>query len=171
MDWIIYILIFQGFLGGSDVIWNHEWKEKLPTKPSAALEQKIHGIRELLYAIIFIGLAWFTWIGFWASVLFGILIIEIMLTAWDFVVEDKTRMLSPTERITHLMLSMTGGAFVALIIPVLLDWWLHPSQLIWVEYGFKAWILTGLGIGAFAWGIRDFWSGLTLSIPQHKNNQ
>jgi hypothetical protein len=32
MDIVIYILIFQGLLGGIDVLWNHEWKEWLATK-------------------------------------------------------------------------------------------------------------------------------------------
>lgn len=103
--------------------------------------------------------------------IFSILVLEIILTAWDFVVEDKTRNLSPTERITHLVLSMVGGAYVALLIPVLLDWSLQPTQLNWVEYGIGSWLLTGFGFGVFAWGIRDLWSGLVLSMLQHKDNQ
>ncbi len=47
MTMVIYLLIFQGFLGGFDVFWNHEWKEMLPKKPTESLEQKIHGVREL----------------------------------------------------------------------------------------------------------------------------
>jgi hypothetical protein len=109
METISYLLIFQGILGGFDVLWNHEWKEKLPSKLNAALEQKIHGVRELFYAVVFLGLAWLSWNGIWAYVLFAIILIEIALTAWDFVVEDKTRTLSSAERITHLLLSMTGG--------------------------------------------------------------
>jgi hypothetical protein len=163
MDTVIYILIFQGILGGFDVLWNHEWKEKLPTKPSAALEQKIHGVRELFYAVVFLGLAWLAWNGIWACILFIVIIIEVILTAWDFVTEDKTRTLSPTERVTHLVLSMTGGAYVALLIPVLIGWSRLMSELVMVEYGVRSWVLTVLGIGVFLWGIRDLWSGLSLS--------
>lgn len=163
MNAVISLLIFQGVLGAYDVIWNHEWKERLPTKPTAALEQKIHGIRELFYAFVFIGLAWWTWHGFWTWILFGVIIIEVVLTAWDFVVEDKTRVLSAAERITHLVLSMTGGAYVALLIPVLLNWSQLPSVFICVEYGVRSWLLTIFGTGVFAWGIRDISSGLALS--------
>jgi hypothetical protein len=163
MDTVIYLLIFQGILGGFDVLWNHEWKEKLPTKPSAALEQKIHGVRELFYAVVFLGLAWLAWNGIWACILFIVIIIEVILTAWDFVTEDKTRTLSPTERVTHLVLSMTGGAYVALLIPVLIGWSRLMSELVMVEYGVRSWVLTVLGIGVFLWGIRDLWSGLSLS--------
>ncbi len=163
MNIVIYLLIFQGAIGGYDVLWNHEWKEKLPTKPTAALEQKIHGVRELFYAVMFLGLAWFGWNGMWAWVLSGVIVIEIALTAWDFVTEDKTRVLSASERVTHLVLSMTGGAYITLLIPVLLDWSHLPSGLVSVEYGFCSWVLTVFGIGVFAWGIRDLWSGLVLS--------
>jgi len=69
------------------------------------------------------------------------------------------------------MLSMVGGAYVALLIPVLFDWSLQPSQLSWIDYGLGSWVLTGFGIGVFAWGIRDLWSGLGLSMLQHKDNQ
>ncbi|MEQ1531917.1 MAG: hypothetical protein ABL925_21625 [Methylococcales bacterium] len=160
---VIYLLIFQGVLGGIDVIWNHEWKEKLPTKLTASLEQQIHGIRELFYSVIFIGLAWLEWKGIWAWVLFSVIVIEIIFTAWDFIIEDKTRVLSATERITHLLLSMSGGAYVVLLMPILLNWSILPSGFISVEYEFHSWILTIFGMGALAWGIRDISSGLVSS--------
>lgn len=163
MEIVIYILIFQGLLGGYDVLWNHEWKEKLPTKPTASLEQKIHGVRELFYAVVFLGLAWLSWNGIWSWILFGIIVVEIALTAWDFVTEDKTRTLSPTERVTHLVLSMTGGAYVALLIPVLIEWSRLPSELVMLDYGVRSWVLSVFGIGVFLWGVRDLWSGLVLS--------
>ena len=163
MNIIIGLLIFQGLLGGFDVMWNHEWKEKLPANASAALEQKIHGARELLYAVVFIGLAWFAWHGIYAWIFFSVIVIEVLLTAWDFVVEDQTRKLSPTERITHLVLSMTGGAYVAFLIPVLLAWSQLPSSLSAADYGTSSWIMSILGLGVLAWGVRDLRSGLQLS--------
>lgn len=165
MNNVMYLLIFQGVLGAYDVLWNHEWKEKLPSKPTAALEQKIHGVRELFYAVMFIGLSWWDWQGLWAWLLVAVLVIEVALTAWDFVTEDKTRVLSAPERITHLVLSMTGGAYITLLIPVLLDWSQLPSELVSVSYGFCSWLLTLFGVGVFAWGIRDIWSGVVLSKP------
>lgn len=163
MKTVIYVLIFQGLLGGFDVIWNHEWKENLPGRLAANLEQRIHGVRELFYAVIFVGLAWYAWHGVWAWILFAVLVIEILLTAWDFVIEDKTRTLSPNERITHLTLSMGGGAYVALLIPELLRWSQQPSGLASVDYGILSWILTLLGVGVLVWGVRDYWSGMRLT--------
>jgi hypothetical protein len=163
MNSILWLLIFQGCLGGFDVMWNHEWKERLPAQASAALEQKIHGVRELFYAVVFAGLAWYEWRGVWAWIFFTVLGIEVLLTAWDFVVEDRTRRLSPTERVTHLVLSMVGGAYVALLLPVLIAWSRLPSMLAAADYGLRSWVLTLFATGVFAWGLRDLLSGLRLS--------
>jgi hypothetical protein len=179
METISYLLIIQGILGGFDVLWNHEWNEKLPSKPDAALEQVIHGIRELFYAVVFLGLAWYHWQGFWAWVFFMLIVVEILLTAWDFVVEDQTRKLSPTERITHLILSMNGGAYVGFLVPVLIDWSTLPNKLSFVDYGLNSLLLSVLGIGVLAWGIRDLWSGIKLSnrnrvtffLTQNRNSE
>lgn len=163
MKTVLYVLIFQGLLGCFDVFWNHEWKEGLPGRFSARLEQKIHGVRELLYSVIFLGLAWFAWHGFFAWLLFALLAAEIFLTAWDFVVEDRTRTLSPNERVTHLTLSMGGGAYVALLVPELLRWSALPSALQPADYGMLSWMLTLLGVGVLAWGLRDWQSGQHLA--------
>ncbi len=168
MNSISYILIFQGILGGFDVLWNHEWKEKLPSKSTAMLEQKIHGVRELFYTVVFIGLAWFTWNGIWAYVLFAVILIEVALTAWDFVIEDQTRILSLTERITHLVLSMTGGAYVAFLIPVLFEWSHMPSAIANIDYGIRSLILSVLGLGVFVWGIKDLWCGFRIGGNNYK---
>lgn len=163
MKIVLFLLVCQGFLGCFDVFWNHEWKEKLPGRPSAAREQQIHGARELLYAVLFIGLAWFQWQGRWALAVAGLLAVEILLTAWDFIVEDKTRILGPTERVLHLLLSMGGGAYVALLIPELLHWAALPSALQPADYGALSRVLTLLGGGVFIWGIRDALSGVRLA--------
>lgn len=167
MKIVLYVLICQGLLGCIDVFWNHEWKENLPGRVSAAREQQIHGARELLYAVIFIGLAWYSWHGWWAMAIFGLLGVEILLTAWDFIVEDKTRILGPNERVLHLLLSMGGGAYVALLIPELLHWSGLPAALQPADYGILSWLLTLLGGGVFVWGVRDAWSGVRLARLRH----
>jgi hypothetical protein len=171
MKIVLYVLICQGFLGCFDVFWNHEWKENLPGRLSAAREQQIHGARELLYAAIFIGLAWYSWHGGWALAIAGLLAVEILLTAWDFIVEDKTRILGPNERVLHLLLSMGGGAYVALLVPELLHWAALPAALQPANYGVQSWLLTMLGAGVFIWGIRDAWSGIQLARLRQEPQQ
>ncbi|MFZ6674712.1 hypothetical protein [Undibacterium sp. Xuan67W] len=159
---ILWILVAQGVLGALDVLINHERREGLPQRPSAILEQAIHGARELLYAVVFAGLAWFEWHGIWAWLFAGILVIEVVLTAWDFVEEDRTRSLSATERVMHLMLSMGGGAYCALLIPILLRWIALPDALHKTHYGIWTWILSAMSIGVFVWGLRDAWASWSL---------
>lgn len=159
----LYLLIFQAFLGGFDVLWNHEYQEKLPQQSSAALEQKIHGARELLYAFVFFALAGFEWHGYWAILLSAILVIEMALTAWDFIIEDQTRKLSAVERTTHLILSMNGGAYITLLIPFVWEWASKPAQLLAVDYGSLSYILVFFGFAILLWGIRDLMAGIRLS--------
>ena len=159
---ILSILIAQGLLGALDVLINHEWWERLPQCPTAMLEQWIHGIRELFYAVVFAGLACFEWHGAWAWLFAGILLIEVMLTGWDFVQEDRTRVLSATERLMHLALSMGGGAYCALLIPVLIGWSELTTALVPHFYGVYSGLLLTMAVGVLAWGVRDLLAGLRL---------
>ena len=152
---ILWILAAQGVLGALDVLINHEWREGLPHRPGAALEEAIHGARELLYALVFAGLAWFEWRGAFALVFAGVLLAEVALTAWDFVEEDRTRRLSATERLMHLALSMGGGAYCALLVPVLWRWHGEATALHFVNYGAVSWLLSIMAAGVLAWGVRD----------------
>ncbi len=163
MKIVLYLLIWQGAVGAFDALWNHEWKENLPNRPAAVTEQFIHGARELLLACLFIGLAWFEWKGSMAWVIVALLAAEITLTGWDYIVEDKTRILSPNETVLHLMLSMGGGACVALLVPELLRWSALPDSLAVTGYGMASWVLTLSAASAFIWSIRDFLSAAKLS--------
>jgi hypothetical protein len=155
MNALLWLLAAQGLLGALDVLVNHEWREDLPHRASAALEQAIHGWRELLYALVFAGLAWCEWHGAWAWVLGAVLLIEIGLTGWDFVEEDRTRVLSSTERLMHLVLSMGGGAYCAMLAPILAGWARLPSGLALVDHGIVGWLLTLMSGGVLIWGVRD----------------
>ena len=170
METVLYLLIWQGAVGAFDALWNHEWKENLPNKSTAMMEQYIHGARELLLACLFIGLAWFEWRGLLAWMIAALLVTEIILTGWDYIVEDKTRILSPNEAVLHLMLSMGGGACVALLVPELLRWSALPDMLILSSYGWASWILSLSGIGAFIWSLRDFRSAIKLSALRRSHH-
>lgn len=160
---ILSLLIAQGILGALDVIINHEWREGLPHRSTAIVEEAIHGMREILYAVVFAGLAWFEWHGTFALLFGGILLVEVLLTAWDFVEEDRTRSLSATERVMHLTLSMGGGAYCALLIPILLRWQSESTSLIAVNYGTTSWVLSVMAIGVLGWGLRDLAAAWSMS--------
>src|SRR5689334_10697713 len=116
------VLIIQGVLGAFDTLYHHELKEKLPYRVGAGNELAIHGVRSLLYAVIFGGLAWLRWEGLFAYALATIFAIEVGFTLWDFLVEDRTRRLPPSERVTHTVLAINGGIFLAALAPPLVAW-------------------------------------------------
>ncbi|MCX7220345.1 MAG: hypothetical protein NTY70_15870 [Burkholderiales bacterium] len=96
--------------GAFDTIYHHELTEALPQRRSARLELSIHSVRALIYSLLFIGLAGWLWHGLWALLLLLILALKIVLTLWDFVIEDRIRLLPASERITHTVLEINGGA-------------------------------------------------------------
>ncbi|WP_051906420.1 hypothetical protein [Methylomarinum vadi] len=162
MSEVFYLLIVQAALGGFDVLWNHEYRERLPHSAFAALEQKIHAARELLYAGIFFALAYAEWHGWWVIVMAMPLAIELLLTAWDFIVEDRTRKLSAVERTTHLLLSVNGGAYLALLVPQFVHWGSQPTRVLAADYGLLSLALLGFGLAVLGWGIRDLIAGIRL---------
>ena len=101
MDLILSLLIAQGLLGAFDTIFHHELTEALPRHVSARKELSIHALRAVLYGLVFAGMAWLEWHGVWAGVLGIIILIEVLLTLWDFVVEDQTRKLPASERVSY----------------------------------------------------------------------
>ena len=66
----------------------------------------------------------------WALALLLVFAVEIVLTLWDFVVEDRTRLLPATERVTHTVLAMNGGAFITLLALTTPQWLAMPTALI-----------------------------------------
>lgn len=149
------LMAAQGLLGAFDTLYHHELTEALPRRPSARTELRIHAVRALLYGVLFIGLAGWAWHGAWALVLLAIFGVEIALTLWDFVVEDRTRMLPATERVTHTVLAMNGGAFIALLALGAPDWFALPTALVWQPHGWLSVFLAACGLGVAMSGVRD----------------
>lgn len=155
MELFIYLLIIQAVMGAFDTLYHHEFKVALPRSPTARLELAIHAVRALIYGFVFVGLAWYEWHGYWAFLLITIILIEVVLTLWDFVVEDSTRILPRTERITHTLLAINGGAAFILLALELPNWFSEASALFRVDYGWHSWFLTISAFGVALSGIRD----------------
>ncbi|HVJ53340.1 MAG TPA: TIGR01777 family oxidoreductase [Aliidongia sp.] len=162
---VLGMLTVQSLLGAFDNLWHHELTEALPSRPSARGELMLHAVREFLYAIIFIGIAWWRWQGAWAICFAAILAIEILVTLTDFVVEDRTRRLPAFERVLHTILAINFGALLALWLPELWRWSQGPSGFVAVDYGLLSWIMSLFGIGVFAWSIRDLAAVVRLGLP------
>ncbi len=155
MTTILILLSLQGLLGALDTLWHHEISAHLPTRTSAAEELALHAAREAIYAVVFLSLAWLTWHGIWAMVLAGLLLTEIVITLKDFLVEDRTRRLAPTERVLHTVMAIGIGVILAAFAPILAGWAGRPTAFVLVQYGPLSWLMTLLGLGVLAWAVRD----------------
>jgi uncharacterized protein len=151
----LQLMAAQGCLGAFDTLYHHELTEALPSRSTARLELSIHCTRALIYSVLFVGLSAWAWHGVWALVLIGIFLIEIILTLWDFVVEDRTRLLPATERVTHTVLAINGGAFIVLLMINFPVWLAEPTALAWQPMGPLSVFLALCGVGVAISGIRD----------------
>jgi len=158
----LQLMAAQGCLGAFDTLYHHELTEALPQKPGARLELGIHATRALIYALLFIGLAYWEWHGGFAVALLAIFTVEIVLTLWDFVVEDRTRLLPATERVTHTVLAINGGAFITLLALNFPAWYAEPGGLAWSPQGWLSVFLALCGVGVGISGLRDGLAALRL---------
>src|SRR6185295_14859185 len=106
MSLVLWLLAVQGLIGAFDTIYYHEYRARLPARgPLAAAELRLHAGRDFLYGVLFLSLPWIEWLGAWCAVLAGVVVAEIVLTLWDFVVEIAVRRslgdVYAGERVTH----------------------------------------------------------------------
>ena len=156
LDAALLVLIVHGALGAFDTIYCHEWQARLPRQPWAGRELRLHAVRSMLYAPIFIGLAWFEWRGVYAWLLIAVFAAEYVVTLADAVVEDRTRRLSRAERLVHMILGGTTGAYMALVVyHATLVWLPAPSVIASTEHGIASFILSVFACGVLVSGLRD----------------
>ncbi|MES2102622.1 MAG: TIGR01777 family oxidoreductase [Pseudomonadota bacterium] len=165
----LQLMAAQGILGAFDTLYHHELTESLPRRLGARRELAIHALRAVIYSVLFIGLSCWEWHGVWALVLLAIFGVEIILTLWDFVVEDKTRLLPATERVTHTVLAMNGGAFIMLLILNTPAWLSQPAAFTWHGHGFLSAFLALCGIGVGLSGMRDAFAAYQLGEIEVKD--
>jgi uncharacterized protein (TIGR01777 family) len=165
MALIFSLLTVQTLLGAIDTLWNHELRERLAGRRAARQELALHALREFLYVFVFLGLAWREWHGAWAALIAAVLVLEVVVTAADFVVEDRTRRLSAFERVLHTVLTILFGIVLMALVPVLLGWLRQPTALVVVNYGGFSLLFTFMAAGMFAWGVRDAFAALAHFRP------
>lgn len=162
MDRVLLLMAVQGAMGAFDTLYHHEVTERLTWRRAAAGELRIHGMRNLLYALLFLALAWSEWHGPLVLPLVAVLAVELVLTLVDFLVEDRTRDLPPSERVTHTLLAINYGAVLAAFAPELLLWARLPPGFAWGGHGALSWIASAFGGGVMLWGVRDLLRARTL---------
>jgi len=156
------LMAAQGCLGAFDTIYHHELTEALPQRANARRELAIHAVRASIYGVLFAGLSAWVWQGAWAWALLALFGIEIILTLWDFVVEDQTRLLPATERVTHTVLAINGGAFICLLVLGAPEALAAPTGFQYAPQGWLSVFLALCGAGVFVSGMRDAFAARAL---------
>ena len=149
------LIAFQIAMGAFDTLYHHELTERLPWRPSQRHELKLHAVRNVLYAGLFITLGFFEVHGLWAILVIAVLGVEVIITLMDFVEEDLSRKLPASERINHTLLAVNYGAILALLIPVLIGWAAKPTAVVPVLYGLWSAIAGLAAVGVILFGLRD----------------
>ncbi|QDQ26521.1 TIGR01777 family protein [Chitinimonas arctica] len=162
LDWVLNLLLLQGLMGAFDTLYHHELTEGLPRRIGARTELSIHAVRAMLYGLVFAGMAWFEFHGYWTLAIAALVLVEIGLTLWDFVQEDASRKLPATERVLHTVLAINGGALFGLYAWQLVDWFALTSTLQVAPHGWKTAVLSLMAAGVAASGLRDGWAAYQL---------
>ena len=151
----IWLLLLQASLGAFDTLYYHEYRLRLAHGVHTRVELRLHAMRDFAYAIIIGSLGFVTWHGAFAWVLLALLLGEICLTLWDFIEEDRIRRLPAGERAMHAVMGIVYGAFLAFLIPQMIEWAKLATGFGASYHGFPAWMLLVLAAGVFASGVRD----------------
>lgn len=149
------LLLIQIALGAADTLFHHELTERLAWRPKQARELRLHGARNLIYALVFAALGFSEPRGAWAIALIALLLVEAVITLVDFVEEDRTRTLPWTERVLHTLLTLNYGVLLALLIPLLIGWAAHATAILPQMHG---WLSAFMGLAVFGVaisGVRD----------------
>lgn len=170
MTIVLSLLALQGLIGAFDTLYYHEWKARLPARGKvAAPELGLHAARDFFYAVLFGSLPWMQWRGAWAWVLVAVIVAEILLTLWDFVVEIAVRKelgdVYGGERVTHAIMGILYGATLAYLAPILWDWMGGSTALVVEAAPVSPWlrmVLTVMSVGVAISGLRDLYAALGL---------
>jgi uncharacterized protein len=152
------LIVIQLAFGLFDIVYHHEIMERLAWRSSQRRELKLHGARNLAYAVLFLALGFLELKGFWAMLVIAVLAAEIVITFTDFVEEDLSRRLPASERITHALLAINYGAILALLVPVLIGWAEQQTAVVPVWYGIGSVLAPLAAAGVIVFGLRDFFA-------------
>ena len=152
------LIAVQLALGLFDIVYHHEMTERLAWRVSQRRELKLHGGRNLAYAVLFLTLGLFELKGFWAIVVISVLAAEVVITLTDFVEEDLSRKLPASERVTHTLLAINYGAILTLLLPVLVGWASQRTAIAPAWYGIGSVLAPLAAAGVIVFGLRDFFA-------------
>jgi uncharacterized protein len=157
------LISLQIAMGAFDTLYHHEMMERLAWRASQLRELALHGIRNLLYAGLFMTLGWLEIHGLWSVLMMAVLAAEVLITLIDFVEEDMSRKLPASERINHALLALNYGAILALLGPILFAWSQLPTGVAPAFHGLGSVLATLATGGVVVLGVRDLFASHRLA--------
>src|SRR5262249_23073020 len=152
------LIAVQLVLGLFDIVYHHEMMERLAWRTSQRRELKLHGARNLAYAVLFVALGLFELKGVWAMLVIAVLAADIIITLADLVEKHLSRKLPASERVTHTLLAINYGAILTLLVPVLVGWASQRTAIAPVWYGIGSVLAPLAAAGVIVFGLRDFFA-------------
>ncbi len=150
-----WLLLLQAAMGGFDTLVNHEWRARLPARPDARGELRLHAMRSCCYALIFASIGLARWDGAWALWPLALSLAELAITARDTVVEYRVRHIDALERLVHLALLLNAGAYTLLLAIAVLAEWGRVARVALQPADVLGTLLVVCAAGALASGLRD----------------
>jgi len=158
----LILMSLLAVVGAFDTIYFHEIKGRLPARPEARPELRLHAARDAVYFVLFTTLPWVEWHGPWALMLVALFAAEVVITLNDFVLEGKVRRpqggVFPGERVAHAVMGIIYGAMLATMAPTVVGWIGAPSGFAAADRTLPMWFalaLTLMGVGTLLSGVRD----------------
>jgi hypothetical protein len=149
------LIAIQIAMGAFDTFYHHEMTERLAWRPSQRHELQLHGVRNMLYAALFVVPGWLEVHGLLAVAIIVVLAAEVVITLMDFVEEDISRKLPASERINHTLLALNYGAILVLLLPVLIGWAGQPTAVTPSFHGVWSILAAASAAGVGLFGLRD----------------
>ena len=173
MTTVLILLLINAVAGAIDTLYYHEYKAQLPQNlEHTKTELQLHAGRDAVYFVIYGGLALWQPHGLFVIALGALLLVEIVITMTDFVVEDRDRAalggMAPGERILHTFMAIVYGSMLANLMPILLTNLGEPTGLARHDApGLLSILAAVTAVGILLSGIRDLAATLD-ALPERR---
>src|SRR5439155_8467457 len=140
-----------------------QMKQQRSGERRAVSQLRLHAAPSFVFAILFGTLGWLSWGGVLVWLLAFFFSSRRRHTRWDFLEEDRTRSLPHGERVTHAIMGVVYGAFLAFLVPEMMEWSVQPAGLHARATGPIRFVLGAMAVGVFLSGFRDLMASARLA--------
>jgi len=130
--WLLFTL---GCLGALDILLFHSIAHDLRRHAPSRVELMSHAMRGPVYALLFVLVPNVRMQGTWFWGLVGILVLDLLVSLWDFSIEKASRRalggLPSGEYVLHSVIAMFFGAFVMAVLWETEGWATQETALTW----------------------------------------